>query len=222
MGDRATGHVRFLTAATMLLLAGCGGSSTSPTHPPVSGVTFEMQGVVLGSCAAAGLGPCPDSPFGAGVAPGTPFTGHVTFDPNTTPVALSTLATSRAVRFFGVSVDFTVGSQTVSGNNPTTSFIELDSGTTFEQFTVTVNDGFSSGQIGGLPINVGVFNLQIVPTQFPNATLPADPHVFDAALGAPGGGVFLVQHAFDPSLAVLGLLAPGSRLQGQVTSVRLR
>jgi hypothetical protein len=38
---------------------------------------------------------------------------------------------------------------------------------------------------------------------------------------APGGGVFLVQHAFDPSLAVLGLLAPGSRLQGQVTSVRL-
>jgi hypothetical protein len=165
---------------------------------------------------------CDDAPFGSGVAPGTAISGHLTFDPNMPGVIILSAATSRLVSYSGVAVDFILGSSLVSGNDSSLGALEVDSySDQCDQFGLTVARGFRVGQVAGLSVDYFSLVLPIVPTRFPDASLPRNPNIFDLNLqyaGAPLASV-VISHYASPDLAFVDW--PGSRLQGQIRTVKL-
>jgi hypothetical protein len=90
-----------------------------------------------------------------------------------------------------------------------------------DSFEVTVLHGFSTGRVGGLQIDYFSLFLPIVPSRFPDTTLPTDPAVFEPALSMPGvtAGVGIKHHT-DPSFWPFGVSAPGPLLTASVAAVR--
>jgi len=206
-------------------LSACGVfSPASPSSP--SAVTFEFDGTFQRSCTVNADHSCNAAPFGSGVAPGTPVTGHLRFDPNTRGVAILNTDQSRLISYAGVAVDFTVGTSVVSGNDSSIGALEVDSygDGTGDQFGVTIVRGFRSGQVAGLGIDCFLIVLPIVPSRFPDASLPRAPSIFDLTLqyaGAPLARVDICHYA-SPDLWPLALEGPGAtRLEGQISTVRL-
>ena len=117
----------------------------TPAVPPV---LFSFQGVVGKDCFVCGAG---SKGFGRGVPPGTPVSGIFMFDSNTRPTP--SFQPNR-VDYFGVSVEFTVGTETIRGNNPARAKIQIYNGPpSGDSYSLIAEGGFSSGTIAGVRID---------------------------------------------------------------------
>ncbi len=130
-------------------------------------VTFAFDG---------DIGP---SDFGTGIPRGARVSGTFTISANTRPTTPSREDPSNPNRvdYFGVSVEFTVtssqGSESVSGNDPSTSYISIANGPPFgDSYSVIVRGGFSAGRIAGVLIDQFIWVVSAPESLFGNTSLP--------------------------------------------------
>ena len=141
-------------------------------------VTFSFEGVIGLSCFVCSAG---SSSFGTGVAPGTRLTGTYSFDPTTPPTP--SLEPTR-VYYYGVTVQFTVGSESVKGNDPSQARIEIANGPPQgDSYSLVVLGGFRSDTIAGRGIVQFVWVLNDTSDLFSNTSLPLTPTFFRGQYG---------------------------------------
>lgn len=153
---------------------------------------------------------------GLDVAVGTRVTGRISFDPDvpgTFVPGSPSLPTEDpdAVVYRGVAVELIVGSQRVSGNDREASTIQLSFLVpSYDVFRVDAPTGFRFGRVAGQTIPRFWLGLLIIPSRWPNQSIPLDPAVFDPGFAFPGNQPFC-----------LGTCAPGQSgfLIGMVTRV---
>ena len=119
------------------------------------------------------------SDFGTGVPPGARVSGTFTISANTLPTTPSREDPSNPDRvdYFGVAVEFTVtssrGSESVSGNDPSTSYISIANGPPFgDSYSVIVRGGFSAGRIAGVRVDQFIWVVSATESLFANTSLP--------------------------------------------------
>ncbi len=130
-------------------------------------VTFAFEGNIS------------QSAFGTGIPPGARIAGTFTVSANTPPTTPSREDPSNPNRvdYFGVAVEFTItssrGSESVSGNDPSTSYISIANGPPFgDSYSVIVRDGFGAGRIAGVLIEQFIWVVSAPESVFMNASLP--------------------------------------------------
>ena len=199
---------------------GC--DSRSPIAPaPSSLITFDVTGRLDQSCEVISFQACETAAFGSGIAAGTSVSGRISIDPETPQTVVLKQDNYSAVRYFGVRVSLTVGSVTLSGNDPASTYVEIDSMSNYEQDVVTIMQGFPSGKIAGLSIDFAQIALPVTPSRFPDVSLVKDPSVFQAGIGGPKGASILIKHHTRPEYSIFGIAAPGPVSSGPVTSIVL-
>ena len=117
--------------------------------------------------------------FGAGIPPGARIGGTFTVSANTPPTTPSREDPFNPDRvdYFGVAVEFTVtssrGSESVSGNDPSTSYISIANGPPFgDSYSVIVREGFSAGSIAGVQIDQFIWVVSAPESLFMHTSLP--------------------------------------------------
>jgi len=193
-----------VTAAAALALIACERSPVAP-DVPVSWKTFAIEGSVRES-------------IGLSVAPGTRVTGEITFNPDAASVfqpgnpALPRTESPDSIRYGDVAVKLTVGSNSISGNERAVSTIQILFGPpVVDVFRVDVPTGFSSGRIAERTIDNFTMALSILPSRWPDSSLPIDPAVFQAGLAQLNPGPFCLGRCTPPM---------GERILGNITAVR--
>ena len=184
----------------------CG--ADSPTAPSAQvaqagPITFGFEGVIGLSCFICDVG---SDEFGTGVPPGTRLTGTFTFDPIFPPAP----AEPNRVLYFGTIIEFTVGSESVSGvsfgliniyNGPPSGNNVLACSNSPDCYIV-IGNVFSSGTIAGVNINQFIWNVSASSSLFSDTSLPLVPFSLAASeirnsrvcigncsgYNAPGGG----------------------------------
>lgn len=141
-------------------------------------VTFSFEGVIGLSCFVCGAG---SSSFGTGVAAGTRLTGTYSFDPTTPPTP--SFEPNR-VSYYGVAVQFTVGSESVTGNESSQARIDIYNGPPQgDSYSLIVLGGFRSGTIAGRSIDQFLWILSDTSDLFSNTSLPLTPTFFRGQYG---------------------------------------
>jgi hypothetical protein len=136
-------------------------------------VTFAFEGVIGLSCFVCGAG---SSSFGTGVAPGTRLTGTYTFDRTTPPTSS---AQPNRLYYYGVIVEFTVGSESVTGNDASQARIEIANGPPQgDSYSLIALGGFRSGTIAGRSIDQFTWVVSGSSSLFSDTSLPPTPAVF--------------------------------------------
>ena len=145
------------------------GQTITITQTP--SVTFSFAGTVS-----------PGSGGFAGVAPGTRLTGTYTFDPTAPPMPTSE---PTRVSYFGVIVQFTVGSELVTGNDPFQARIEIHNGPPQgDSYSLVALGGFRSGTIAGRTIDQFLWVVSGTASLFSDTSLPRTPTFFGPQLGS--------------------------------------
>ena len=141
-------------------------------------LTISFEGVIGLSCFVCGAG---SSSFGTGVTAGTRFTGTYSFDPTTPPI--STFEPNR-ISYYGVAVQLTVGSESVTGNDASQARIDIYNGPPQgDSYSLIVLGGFRSGTIAGRGIDQFVWVLSDTSDLFSNTSLPQTPAFFRGQYG---------------------------------------
>lgn len=136
-------------------------------------VTFSFDGVIGLFCFVCNAA---SEAFGTGVAPGTRISGTYSFDPATQPT--SSFEPNR-ISYYGVAIRFTVGSEAVSGNDPSQARIDIYNGPPQgDSYSVIAPGGFRSGTIAGRNIDQFVWVLSDTADLFATASLPLTPSFF--------------------------------------------
>lgn len=222
MNTRGRGP-RFATGvlvALALVFGACGERGPTPTVPGFKhNVVLMLEGQLTTSCEVMSFQECEDAPFGSGVAPGTPVTLRVTYDSATSPISIVHLDDLEVVRYYGVTAELSVGGAKLPIETTPSTYIEIAS--TPDEYTmlVTMSRGFEDGTVGGLSVDYAVAELRITPSRHPDVSLPRSDAEFSAALSS-GPFTIALKHHSDPELASFGLVAPGSIVYGEITTVR--
>lgn len=153
---------------------------------------------------------------GLDVAAGTRVTGRISFDPDAPGTFVpgspsNPVEDPDSVVYRGVAVELTVGSQLVRRNDRAASTIQLAFlMPSYDLFRVEAPTGFRFGRVAGQTMNRFWLGLIIIPSRWPNQSIPLDPTVFDPGFAFPVTGLFC-----------LGACGPGQSgfLLGQVTRV---
>jgi hypothetical protein len=178
-------------------------SPAGPGNVPPAWPTFLIEGTVT-------------EVNGLDVATGTRVTGRISFDPDapgTFVPGSPSIPTEDpdSVVYRGVAVELTVGSQSVRGNDRAASTIQLAFLVpSYDVFRVEAPTGFRVGRVAGQAMHRFWLGLVIIPSRWPNQSIPLDPTVFDPGFAFPGNHPFC-----------LGACAAGQSgfLIGQVTRV---
>ncbi len=147
-------------------------ASLDPVAPGASSanVTFAVRGVVGRDCHVCGVG---SAQFGTGIPAGTPLAATFTFDPRTPPTP--TFEPNR-VDYFGVSVLVTVGSASLSGNDPSMAKIQIADGPPYgDSYSLIVDGGFRTGSIAGVSIDHFIWVVSGPSSLFLGTDLPVEP-----------------------------------------------
>jgi hypothetical protein len=171
------------------------GAVSITTH--AASVTFEFDGTIGLQCFVCGEG---SDQFGTGVVPGTPVSGRYTFDSAT--IGIPAPSPNRT-NYFGVSAEFSVGSESISGNDPSMAHIEI-ADDTGDSYSLVVLGGFSSGTIAGESIENFYWVVSGTSSLFSDLSLPLDPDFFGPSLG---------------SRVCIGDCFSGEILEGQLTTL---
>ena len=129
----------------------------------------------------------PSDKFGTGVAPGTRLSGRFTFVPTTRQTPITRAGMERAM-YFGVTVEVTVGSETMRGNRSAQAWVEIANGPPMgDSYSVIVQGplnqpGFTAGTIAGRRINDFYWVVSATSTLFSDLSLPLNPAFFNRAL----------------------------------------
>ena len=164
-------------------------------------LSFFFEGTVGENCFVCGPG---SDEFGSGVPPGTRLAGSFTFIPTTPPTPTFS---PEAVDYFGVTVEVTVGSETVRGNNSALGKIRIHDGPPQgDSYSVVIEGGFSSGTIAGRRIAKFSWVTHDGSTLFSDLSLPLDPSFFTAR---------------NSSRVCIGDCFDGEILEGAIRELRL-
>lgn len=210
--------------AAAALFAACGERGEGGTSPAPGfrhNVALEFDGNLTSSCEVQSFQACPEAPFGTGVTPGTPISLRVTYDSATPPVHILNLEDQHVVRYYGVTVQLTVGGDTLPVETTPSTYIEIASTPDTYTVLVTMSRGIDGGTVAGLSVDYAIAELEITPSRHPDVSLPTHGSEFAAALAARPFSIALKHHT-DPDLASFGLVAPGSVVMGEITAVRNR
>ena len=116
------------------------------------------------------------------VPPGTPFSGRFTF--NTATPATPSFQPTR-VDYFGVSVEITVGSESIRNNDPARGKIQIHNGPpSGDSYSVIVEGGFNTGGISGRWMEDFVWVVSGGPSMFSDLSLPTGPNFFGPLVGS--------------------------------------
>jgi hypothetical protein len=182
------------------MLTVAGQSVTVAQNPSV---TFSFEGVIGLFCFVCTAG---SETFGTGIAPGTRITGTYSFDPST----LSTPSFEpNRVSYSGVAIRFTVGLESVSGNDPSQARIDIYNGPPQgDSYSVIALGGFRAGSIAGRSIDQFVWVLSDTADLFASTSLPQTPTFFRGQYGL-------------SSRICLGACFPGVILEGTINALTL-
>ena len=185
----------------------CANGPSGPSksdHIPARWVTFLVEGAVRESTGLA-------VPVGARV------TAQVQFDPETEGTfvpgnpALPDSEAPDAQIYSGVAVEVTVGDETVRANDRAASTIEISFLLpSADVFSVQVPNGFGSGRIAGQTISRFAMALLMIPSRWPDRSLPVNPSLFQSGFTTPSNNFFC-----------LGVCRPfsGDTATGELTSI---
>jgi hypothetical protein len=208
-----------LVPALAGLLVGCG-SKDAAAPSPILGVALAFEGTLSSSCDVISFQACEPAPFGTGVAPGTPVTGTFTLDNAAEAEVILQTATYSTIRYQGVLVEITVNGVTLTSNDPRSNYVQINSTPTYENYTITIPDGFRGGTVAGLSVDYAHLMFPIVPPTFPATTPPREAAAFQAGLTQSSGAGIVLKHHSDPRYAMYGAVAPGTLLSGTITTLR--
>ena len=196
---------RALAVVAAFALIACDGGSPVGPDVPSSWRTFTIEGEVRES-------------VGLPVARGARVSGQISFDPDAPGFfkpgdpSLPRTESPDSMSYSAVSVVLTVGADSISGNDRAASTIQLLFGPPIvDLFRVDVPNGFASGRIGGRTMDRFTMTLSILPSRWPDSSLPLNADVFQSGFNFPNPGPFCLGQCTPPV---------GDRILGNITAVR--